>query len=468
MSYGDNAIETLTQDRLNRKTTVQALKTLLYDPGLDTPLALGIYGEWGGGKTSVMRMLLHELQEDSLSIWFDAWQYAQQQEALWRAFLLAVVERLRQDTTVAHMLAEEATPGDIHPEQVALQQSQLETELDQLVASLYRSQQYSEEKDWRINWQAAVPLAARAALRIAAAVVPGLGAATELVKTLQKQFAEGKDVEDAMRLVERERVEHYREQVQSLEQFQQGLRGLIARYVTRGQRRLYLFIDDLDRCLPEAAVSVLEAIKLFFNIPGCIFILGMDRQVVEQGIRVRYQAFALGPPGTASPVDARQYLDKIIQIPFTLPPLSAAQIAEFIHQWCDEHQQPALKACAEVIVTGVARNPRSVKRTMNVLRLMLALREAQGRTPGNDELQRVAKIVVLQTSYDVIYREAVNTPHLLVDLENAARQPAQRSAASDQLRTYPRLTEMLKLRTPFTGLNDDQLADLLFLTRIAA
>jgi KAP family P-loop domain len=468
MSYGDNPIEKLAQDCLSRATAVQALKTLLNDPALDTPLALGVYGEWGSGKTSVMQMLMNDLPTDSLWVWFDAWQYAQQQEALWRAFLLAVVERLRTDTKLVRLLAQEAIPGNVHPEQQVVQQQQLETELGRLVASLYRSQQYSEEKDWRINWQAAVPLAARAALRIVATTVPGLGAATEFVKTLQKQFAEGKDVEDAMRLVERERVEHYRDQVQSLEQFQHGLRDGIGRYVTKGQRRLYLFIDDLDRCLPEAAVSVLEAIKLFFNIPGCVFILGMDRQVVEQGIRVRYQTFALGPPGTASPVDARQYLDKIIQIPFTLPPLSMAQIAGFIRHWCDEYQQPALKECAEVIVTGVAPNPRSVKRTLNVLRLMLALREAQGQPLTSNDLQRLATIVVLQTSYDALYREVVATPHLLVNLETAARNPAQRSAVSEQLSLYPRLATMLKRGPLFSGLNDDQLADLLFLTRMAA
>jgi hypothetical protein len=468
MSYGDNPIERVAQDQLTRGTAVQALKTLLNDPALDTPLALGVYGEWGSGKTSLMQMLMSDLPADSLRVWFDAWQYAQQQEVLWRAFLLAVVERLRTDTQLARLLAQEATSGDVRPDRVAQQQQQLDTELDRLVASLYRSQQYREEKEWRINWQAAVPLAARAALRIAAATVPGVGALTTVVETLQKQFAEGKDVEDAMRLIEWERVEHYRDQVQSLEQFQQGLRDIIARYVTQGQRRLYLFIDDLDRCLPEAAVSVLEAIKLFFNIPGCVFILGMDRQVVEQGIRVRYQAFALGPPGTASPVDARQYLDKIIQIPFTLPPLSTAQIAHFIHHWCDEHQQPMLKACAELIVTGVAPNPRSVKRTLNVLRLMLALREAQGQTTTPDDLQRLAAIVVLQTSYDGLYREVVATPHLLVDLETAAHNPAQRSAANEQLSLHPRLTVMLKLGTLFRPLNDDQLADLLFLAQMSS
>jgi predicted KAP-like P-loop ATPase len=452
MSYGDNPIHVLNMDKLNRAVAVQALKTLLQDPALDTPLALGVYGEWGSGKTSVMQMLQNDLALRHLCLWFDAWQYAHQQEALWRAFLLAVVERVRStlDST------EEGASS-----------SQIQSELDRLVISLYRSQQYSEEKDWKINWQAAVPLAARTALRIAAATIPGIGAMTEAVKTLQKQFAEGKDVEDAMRLIEHERVEQYREQVQSLEQFQQVFRNLMLNHVLRDHRRLYLFIDDLDRCLPEAAVSVLEALKLFLNIPGCVFILGMDRHVVEQGIRVRYHEFALGPAGTAHPVDARQYLDKIIQIPFTLPPLSAAQIESYIHSWCDEHQQPLLQQCAPLIVAGVAPNPRSIKRTLNVLRLVMALREAQSGALDLEDLQRLVKIVVLQTSYDALYRETITTPRLLVELENAMRNASQ-SPGREYLSQYPRLTPMLKQGAPFAALHDERLTDLLFLTQMSS
>ena len=66
MSYGNNPIEKLAQDHLSRATVVQALKTLLNDPALDTPLALGIYGEWGGGKTSVMQMLINDVPTNSL------------------------------------------------------------------------------------------------------------------------------------------------------------------------------------------------------------------------------------------------------------------------------------------------------------------------------------------------------------------------------------------------------------------
>jgi len=41
--------------------------------------------------------------------------------------------------------------------------------------------------------------------------------------------------------------------------------------------RMVIFIDDLDRCLPEVALQVLEALKLYFNIDGVAFVLGIDR-----------------------------------------------------------------------------------------------------------------------------------------------------------------------------------------------
>ena len=48
--------------------------------------------------------------------------------------------------------------------------------------------------------------------------------------------------------------------------------------------RIVVFIDDLDRCMPEKAVEVLESIKTFFDIEGMIYVIGMDspNDVVDQ------------------------------------------------------------------------------------------------------------------------------------------------------------------------------------------
>ena len=50
------------------------------------------------------------------------------------------------------------------------------------------------------------------------------------------------------------------------------------------EARLIVFVDDLDRCLPEKAVEVLEAIKLFLEVKGVVFVLGMDQEIVRRGI----------------------------------------------------------------------------------------------------------------------------------------------------------------------------------------
>jgi predicted KAP-like P-loop ATPase len=82
-------------DWLERGPAVQALHRLLDSPALETPLVIGVYGSWGTGKTSVMQTLEAALTTpERLILWFDAWVYARQKQALWRALLLRVVEAL--------------------------------------------------------------------------------------------------------------------------------------------------------------------------------------------------------------------------------------------------------------------------------------------------------------------------------------------------------------------------------------
>ncbi len=87
----------------------------------------------------------------------------------------------------------------------------------------------------------------------------------------------------------RERTKIYVEQVRSLEQFQDKFAKLIKSYVAPS--RLVVFVDDLDRCLPEKAIEVLEAIKLFLDAEGCVFILGLDQDVISRGIEMKYREF---------------------------------------------------------------------------------------------------------------------------------------------------------------------------------
>jgi predicted KAP-like P-loop ATPase len=98
---------------------------------------------------------------------------------------------------------------------------------------------------------------------------------------------------------------------QHINHFENDFAKAVKMYVGGEKGKLVIFIDDLDRCLPENAITVLESLKLFLSQAQCIFILGMDHYIVEEGINVRYEKKIR--------MTGRDYLDKIIQIPFYLP-----------------------------------------------------------------------------------------------------------------------------------------------------
>lgn len=112
-------------------------------------------------------------------------------------------------------------------------------------------------------------------------------------------------------------------------------------YTTGGHAiRLLFLIDDLDRCLPEKAVEMLESIKLFLDVEGCAFVLALDDEVVERGIVHRYRDYIFQGNGQRQdekslaqlPITGSEYLEKIIHLPFRLPQPSRIEIRRFLRE----------------------------------------------------------------------------------------------------------------------------------------
>ena len=70
------------------------LADIIASPSTRTPLTIGVFGTWGSGKTSLMRMVKQKLPADFRVAWFDAWKY-EKEETVWRALLLQVLAALR-------------------------------------------------------------------------------------------------------------------------------------------------------------------------------------------------------------------------------------------------------------------------------------------------------------------------------------------------------------------------------------
>lgn len=107
-------------------------------------------------------------------------------------------------------------------------------------------------------------------------------------------------------------------------------------------RRVVVLIDDLDRCLPPAVMGTLEAIKLFLAVPKMVFVLAADQDLIRDAVAAhlsgtnRSQAFA------------SRYLEKIVQLPVSLPRLSPGEAETYIALLLAEREAPDAEAFEKV------------------------------------------------------------------------------------------------------------------------
>ena len=57
---------------------------------------------------------------------------------------------------------------------------------------------------------------------------------------------------------------------------------------TKDNKKLIIFVDELDRCRPTFAIETLEAIKHFFDLENVIFIVSLDMEQLSESVKVVY------------------------------------------------------------------------------------------------------------------------------------------------------------------------------------
>ncbi|MEV8345914.1 KAP family P-loop NTPase fold protein [Streptomyces niveus] len=105
-----------------------------------------------------------------------------------------------------------------------------------------------------------------------------------------------------------------------------GFRGEFAKLLQNLEplKRLVVLVDDLDRCLPDAVMATLEAIKLFLSVKKVAFVLAADQEMVRESIAVSLDATGRGEQF------ALRYLEKIVQLPLSLPRISTDETGAYI------------------------------------------------------------------------------------------------------------------------------------------
>lgn len=414
-------------DLLGFDFLVDGLVVALTEPRL-LPLTIGVLGDWGSGKSSLMRIAAQELaalptEDDGdqhaervspyLTIDFSPWQYEDHDDVK-IALMTAVL-----DTIVIRV------PG------AAEQVSRLRA----IVAGLRR---------WgRRLGRAGTTAAPTVAPLLLQGAMPDidpevLQAASALTGAVAKQAQDALEGADAPEGVAPTKPTTSRGDVDT---FRREFAQLVEQIPDC--EAVIVFIDDLDRCLPETVVDTFEAIRLFLNTPKTAYVLALNQNVVESAIDSRYPELKK-PDGAGI---GRDYLEKMLQLKVVIPPLSEPEAETYVNLLFAELHLPqsdfvkALAKASEVrrenglvvaFNTGIAGsvlddippalaadlkwaagispvlgaslrgNPRQLKRFLN--NLLLKHRSATRRGAAI-KLPILAKLMVLEDQYNTDFQK---------------------------------------------------------------
>jgi len=368
--------EPADRDLLSFDAVAATVVDAVLDDNLD-PVALGLSGSWGSGKTSVLELVQQAINERTASdsskvlvIPTQPWSYDP-----------AVGPK---ESLIAEVL--DALGGEIQADAGDAAKNLLK----RLVG--------------RVSWAKAFKVAAKA------------GIALQLPS-----------VDDVLGLIKEDPGEDESPD-RGLAGFREDFEELLASDGLQHISRVVVLVDDLDRCLPETVVETLEAIRLFLSARGMSFVIAADEDRVADAIQQRLKTPDEKDAGTESP--AKLYLHKIVQTTIPLPGLSrfdthaylflllvASKVTPEIHDGlvmsCSELRRSSGSLDDVVIPEGIdlaeelavasrltpilyekfRGNPRRIKRFLNDLNVRQSVAKRRGITLPSDA---VAKLMVLE------------------------------------------------------------------------
>lgn len=403
-------------DLLNNEAIAKTIVRLINET-VDSAVTIGVHGDWGAGKSSVLEMVEHAFPDegDVLCLKFSGWQFQGFEDAK-IALIEGVVNGLIEKRSLTTKAADE-------------------------VKRVLKS----------VDWLKVAKKGGGLALTAFTGIpMVGLDDLVGSVLDGVKSALTDKDArETAIKQIEEFKKEKGEEVTSKnvpteIKEFRTAYKELIKK---AGIKRLVVLIDDLDRCLPQTAIETLEAIRLFVLWDKTAFIVGADEGMIEIAVRDHFKNL---PEIDAASNNAREsgqnytrsYLEKLLQVPFRIPALGETETGiyvtllllgralgeeslEFVKlltlgraalskPWEGKGiDHDAIKAAvgerfseivdalnladrvSPVLAAGTKGNPRQIKRFLNALALRLAV--AQERGFGNAiEQPHLAKVMLAE------------------------------------------------------------------------
>lgn len=204
------------------------------------------------------------------------------------------------------------------------------------------------------------------------------------------------------------------------------------------RKRLVVMVDDLDRCESAAAYKLIEGIKIYLNLPNCVFVLGMNQRIIEGAIAD--QIPKIDDPALRV-LRAREYLEKLCQniVHLPIPRYPAALLKGYLAGL------PHVDAiCAVLDKYGcLPANPRRVKSFANLLRGYAPRFERDLEDPDSagDCARLIAIFTCLYHFHPELYRVLEAHPEFY-----------------EQIRRWARLDQSLPSHSAFRALSQAEVA----------
>jgi hypothetical protein len=450
--WSDNETD---RDLLGFKVHADLIKSVITNETI-LPVSVGVFGDWGSGKSSIMKMLEQDLnsdgQDDTACIYFNGWTFEGYDDA--KASLIEeILVKLKENEKIGPKIKDEV--------------GKLLKSVDWLRAGSFMMKNIAKP--------ALLAYATGGASLIVDVVDKAkdffgdtLENSGDLIKKINT--AEGKGIVSELKGIIRK--DNNNDISTVVRKFRQDFEKTINK---TGLKSLVILIDDLDRCNPERIIDNLEAIKLFLNVPRTAFIIGADERIVRHAIECRYKT----PNIHSSEIDqykgiVTDYLEKLIQVPYRLPRLSNADVETYMTLlFClrdlsdvdfkvvydefvrfreqDRHssfsydkvkglvngkknarnkeveqQLLMVKQIAPMVTNGLKGNPRQIKRFLNTFTLRLDLAEV---AKFDLDEKTLAKLMVLEYIALGRFKELCDwqqmqngKPKQIIELENYAQK----------------------------------------------
>lgn len=413
----------------------------------DAPVTIGVHGDWGAGKSSVLKMLEGAFAEDDrvLCLWFNGWTFEGFEDAK-TVVIETIVDELRRARPTSKKVADAA-----------------------------------KKVLKRVDWLKLARKAGGFAFT-AATGIPTFDQVKGLYDVATSFLAKPQDhvsIEDLKGVAEKagEFLKEAPDESDNLPEHIHAFREEFKELLDAADiDQLVVIVDDLDRCLPKTAIATLEAIRLFLFVERTAFVIGADELMIEYAAREHFPDL---PPSSGPVSYARNYLEKLIQVPFRIPALGVAETRVYVTLLLAENalgskdpqflnllasaredmrrpwksrgldrrtveQAMAGKMPPEVdqalvisahvtkiLSEGTRGNPRQIKRFLNSMMLRHAIADARG---FGADIQRpvLAKIMLAERFYPDFYEQIARLaanhpdgqPEALRRFEEHVRAPA--------------------------------------------